>query len=115
MLRQDVIPHGLLGDRSGAGTRRSANWGDIPRRLIASGIRKPEPLFYRLVLAAAEAPPDQVLFVSDNLDYDVAAPIAHGMRAALVRPHGLRPGEELPDGALLIRHVQDLPVLLEAV
>lgn len=78
------------------------------------GIRKPDPLFYRLVLAATEAPPGQVLFVGDNLACDVAAPLAHGMRAALVRPHGLRAGEALPDGALLIRHVRDLPALLEA-
>jgi FMN phosphatase YigB (HAD superfamily) len=76
------------------------------------GTRKPESLFYRLVLAAAEAPAEQVMFVGDNLAYDVAAPITHGMRAALVRPHGLRPGEELPDGALLIRHVSELPGLL---
>jgi FMN phosphatase YigB (HAD superfamily) len=77
------------------------------------GVRKPEPLFYRLVLAAAEAPAEQVMFVGDNLAYDVAAPITHGMRAAMVCPHGLRPGEELPDGALLIRHVSELPGLLE--
>ena len=78
------------------------------------GIRKPDPLFYRLVLAAAEAPPGQVLFVGDNLQCDVAAPLSHGMRAALVRPHGLKPAETLPDGALLIRHVSDLPALLPA-
>lgn len=77
------------------------------------GARKPEPLFYRLVLAAADSPPEQVLFVGDNLTNDVA-PITHGMRAALIRPHGLRPGEVLPDGALLIQHVRDLPALLEA-
>jgi hypothetical protein len=34
------------------------------------------------------------------------------MRAALVRPGGLRPGEALPDGALMISHVADLPALL---
>jgi len=77
------------------------------------GVRKPDPLFYRLVLAAAEAPPGQVLFVGDNLQCDIAAPLAHGMRAALVRPHGLRTGEMLPGGALLIRHVSELPALLE--
>jgi HAD-hyrolase-like len=77
------------------------------------GVRKPDPLFYRLVLAAAESPPGQVLFVGDNLDCDVAAPIAYGMRAALVCLDGLRPGGALPDGALLIRHVRDLPALLE--
>lgn len=79
------------------------------------GIRKPDPLFYRLVLAAAEAPPEQVLFVGDNLDCDVTAPLAHGMGAVLVRPHGLRPGEALPHGALLIEHVRDLPPLLETL
>ena len=76
------------------------------------GVRKPDPLFYRLVLAAAGAPPGQVLFVGDNFACDVAGPVAHGMRAALVRPDGLCPGEELPGEALLIRHVQDLPPLL---
>jgi putative hydrolase of the HAD superfamily len=77
------------------------------------GVRKPDPIFYRLVLAAAEAPPEQVLFVGDNIQCDVIAPLAHGMRAVLVRPNGLRFGEALPDGALLIRHVRELPELLE--
>jgi FMN phosphatase YigB (HAD superfamily) len=79
------------------------------------GVRKPDPLFYRLVLAAAGTPPEQVLFVGDNLRCDVDGPLAHGMRAVLVRPQGLRPGETLPDGALLIGHVRELPVLLEAM
>jgi hypothetical protein len=79
------------------------------------GVRKPETVFFRLVLTAAQAPPDQVLFVGDNLEHDVSAPISHGMRAALVRPRGLRPGEVLPDGTLLIEHVRDLPALLEAM
>jgi HAD superfamily hydrolase (TIGR01509 family) len=76
------------------------------------GVRKPDPLFYRLVLAAAEAPPEQMLFIGDNLQCDVDAPLAHGMRAALVRPRGLRPGEELPGQAMLISHVRELPQLL---
>ena len=77
------------------------------------GVRKPDPVFYRLVLAAAGVPPDQVLFVGDNLACDVTGPLAHGMRAALVRPHGLRPGEMHPEGALLIQHIRELPALLE--
>jgi hypothetical protein len=36
------------------------------------------------------------------------------MRTALVRPRGLRPGEVLPDGALLITHLSDLPPLFQA-
>ena len=77
------------------------------------GVRKPDPLFYDLVLAAAGCPARQVLFVGDNLGCDVTAPVTRGMRAALVRPYGLCPGEVLPAGALLIRHVRDLPELLE--
>jgi FMN phosphatase YigB (HAD superfamily) len=73
---------------------------------------KPAPLFYELVLAAAGAPPEQVLFAGDNFACNVAGPVAHGMRAALVRPDGLRPGEELPEGALLISQVRELPPLL---
>ena len=79
------------------------------------GVPKPDPLFYRLVLAAADVSPAQVLLVGDNLQCDVTAPLAHGMRAALVRPHGPKPGEALPDGAILIRHVRDLPGLLEDI
>jgi FMN phosphatase YigB (HAD superfamily) len=79
------------------------------------GVRKPATLFLRLVVAAAEAPPEQVLFVGDNIETDVAAPMTHGMRAALIRPHGLQPGERLPDGAFLIQHVRDLPAFLEAM
>jgi FMN phosphatase YigB (HAD superfamily) len=77
------------------------------------GVRKPDPVFYRLVLAAAGAPPDQVLFVGDNLACHVAGPVAHGMQAVLVRPNGLRPGEELPDGVPLISHFRELAALLE--
>lgn len=78
------------------------------------GVRKPSPAFYRIVLAAAGCPAGQVLFVGDHLENDAAAPARHEMRVALVRPRGLRPGEVLPDGALLITHVSELPPLLQA-
>ena len=78
------------------------------------GVRKPSPVFYKVVLAAADCPADEVLFVGDHLENDATAPARHRMRTALVRPCGLRPGEVLPDGALLIAHVAELPALLEA-
>jgi FMN phosphatase YigB (HAD superfamily) len=77
------------------------------------GVRKPSPVFYRVVLAAADCPAGQVLFVGDLLENDAAAPARHGMQTAVVRPRGLRPGEVLPDGALLITHVRELPPLLQ--
>ena len=80
----------------------------------ALGVRKPDPLFYKLVIAAAEAPPGEVLFVGDRTDYDVAEPLAHGMQAVLVRPGGiLRPGEAVPAGVRVISHFSELPALLE--
>jgi endonuclease/exonuclease/phosphatase family metal-dependent hydrolase len=68
------------------------------------GTRKPQSLMYQLLLDAARCPADQVLFCGDNLHNDVAAPLAHGMRAALVRPGGLRPG-----GSAAGRRADDLP------
>ncbi|WP_173390605.1 HAD family hydrolase [Actinomadura litoris] len=76
------------------------------------GVGKPDPLFYHLVIAAADCPAQEILFVGDHLVNDVLEPMGHGMRAALVRQDGLRADEELPDGAVLIRHVRELPELL---
>jgi FMN phosphatase YigB (HAD superfamily) len=67
-----------------------------------------------LVITAVQYPASEVLFVGNNIAHDITGPLRAGIRACLVRPHGLQPGEVLPDGALLIRHVRDLPALLEA-
>jgi FMN phosphatase YigB (HAD superfamily) len=67
-----------------------------------------------LVITAARCPPPEILFVGDRIDHDVTGPMRAGMRACLVRQGGLRPGELLPDGALLVQHVRDLPALVEA-
>jgi FMN phosphatase YigB (HAD superfamily) len=75
-------------------------------------VRKDEPLFYDLVVTAAQCPAGEVLFVGDRIDYDVAAPMRAGMQACLVRPGGLRSGEQLPDGALMIGHVHELVALV---
>ena len=76
------------------------------------GVRKDDPLFYDLVITAAQCPAPHVLFVGDSIAHDIRGPMRAGMQACLVRPHGLRPGESLPRGALLISHIRDLPVLL---
>lgn len=56
----------------------------------------------------------QVLFVGNHLENDVGAPARRGMPTALVRPHGLRPDEVLPDGSLLITHLGELPSFFQA-
>lgn len=62
----------------------------------------------------AQCPSAQVLFAGNSIPNDVAGPMRAGMQACLVRPGGLRAGEQLPDGALLIGHVRELPALLAA-
>jgi FMN phosphatase YigB (HAD superfamily) len=76
------------------------------------GVAKPAALFYALALTAAQCAPGEVLWVGNNIASDVVAPMAAGMRAALVRPGGLRAGETVPDGALVIGHVGELPALI---
>lgn len=76
-------------------------------------VRKDDPLFYDLVITAAQCQPPEILFVGDSIVNDVAGPMRAGMRACLVRPHGLRPGELLPADALVISHIRELPALLE--
>jgi FMN phosphatase YigB (HAD superfamily) len=76
-------------------------------------VRKDEALFYELVIAAAQCPASQVLFVGNSITNDVVGPMRAGMQACLVRPDGLRTGEQLPESARLIRHVDELPALVE--
>lgn len=75
-------------------------------------VSKDDPLFYDLVITAAQCPPPEILFAGDSIAHDVAGPMQAGMHACLIRPHGLRPGELLPAEALVISHVRELPTLL---
>lgn len=75
-------------------------------------VRKDDPLFYDLVITAARCASAEILFVGDKIDYDVGAPMRAGMQACLVRPDGMRPGEQLPGGALMVGHVRELPALV---
>lgn len=108
-------------DRGRAPALTRAGVRDLFRNLVQSHelvqslglpIEKPHELFYGMVCHAAASEPPSVLFVGNNITRDVRGPLKYGMKAALVRPDGLQDGEELPVGALLIRHVADLPALL---
>jgi FMN phosphatase YigB (HAD superfamily) len=79
------------------------------------GVAKPEPDFYDAVLRAADCPPEQVLFVGNNISHDVHGPLRHGMRAVHVRPDTSVADDELPAGAYVIGHVSDLPELVVAL
>jgi FMN phosphatase YigB (HAD superfamily) len=77
-------------------------------------VRKDDPLFYDLVITAVRCPARQVPFVGASIAHDVAGPMRARMQACLVRAADVRPGEQVPAGALLIGHVRDLPALVEA-
>jgi ribonucleotide monophosphatase NagD (HAD superfamily) len=76
------------------------------------GVDKPDPGFYSAVLDHGY-PPRDVLWVGPRPEEDVAGPLRIGMRAALVAPGGRLPkGYRLPDKAITVWHVQQLPDLL---
>jgi FMN phosphatase YigB (HAD superfamily) len=77
------------------------------------GVAKPDPAFFAHVLAAANAPPDRVLYVGNNYAKDAIAPVEAGMRAALLRPDGLSATEHLPTGAVAIRTLNEVLGLIE--
>ncbi|WP_218034627.1 HAD family hydrolase [Acrocarpospora corrugata] len=90
---------------------RRAGIEDVFKVVLQSaqlGVAKPAPIFYRMVIAAAGCAPERILFVGDNMAGDVVGPLGQGMSAALVRPDGLGPGEVLPGGAKMIRHVREV-------
>ena len=63
-----------------------ADLKSIERRFVSSetGFRKPSRNFFDAVIARLECPSDQILMVGDDLEHDVNAPIARGMRAVLI-------------------------------
>lgn len=48
------------------------------------GVRKPGPAFFDRVVELAGVPPEQILFVGDDVDNDYRGALAAGMRAVLV-------------------------------
>ena len=77
------------------------------------GRRKPQPEFFRGLIAACGAGPGAMLMVGDRTDTDLAPALSSGMRAALVRrfPRPL-PGYEDIRGRLFVE-VADLGELAE--
>jgi putative hydrolase of the HAD superfamily len=61
------------------------------------GAEKPHPATYAAAIEAAGAAPDEILFVGDSYDCDVAGPSAAGMRTLLVRGSDDRAPDAAPD------------------
>jgi hypothetical protein len=83
---------------------RCSRWGLVSYSL---NVRKDEPLFYDLVITAAQCLPRKALFVVDRIDCDVAAGMRTKMSTHVTRDQGLpaaisrssahhEPGRSLP-------------------
>jgi HAD superfamily hydrolase (TIGR01458 family) len=60
----------------------------------AETVGKPSPLLYDAIAAEAGVRRDAVVMVGDDVEFDVSASIALGMRGVLVRTGKYRPGDE---------------------
>jgi len=72
--------------------------GSVSARL--HGVAKPDPSIFLAACAAAQAPPDRVLHLGDDLDTDVDGALAAGLRAGWIcRPDGAHASAEPRPGA----------------
>ncbi|MFD2369154.1 HAD family hydrolase [Brevibacillus sp. GCM10020057] len=55
------------------------------------GYHKPDPRIYAAVLETLQVTPEQVLFVGDSWEADVAGPIDAGLSAVWINPQGKQP------------------------
>jgi FMN phosphatase YigB (HAD superfamily) len=104
-------------DQPRADALRAGGVLDLFTALITSAdeeVAKPDPEFYRRVVAKAGCPVGRLLSVGNNLHNDVVGPLRHGFGGAVaVRRDGvLRAGEVLPPGAAVIGHIDELANLL---
>ncbi|SCL40175.1 putative hydrolase of the HAD superfamily [Micromonospora pallida] len=89
----DLRRHFVLGYATNGNSRteRCGLAGEFTFELYAheNGLpKKPAPEFYAVVVAAAGVPASEVLYVGDNLDHDVVAAQAAGLRTVWVNRTG---------------------------
>jgi FMN phosphatase YigB (HAD superfamily) len=75
------------------------------------GVEKPDAGFFEHVVAAAEAPAGEILYVGDRVDNDVVPAVAAGLRAIRIR-RGRHAEVESPAGTVTIESLAELPVVL---
>jgi HAD superfamily hydrolase (TIGR01549 family) len=87
-LRADGLWVGIAGNQT-ARAGHILRALDLPADLIATSddwnAAKPDPLFFQRLLAVAQRPADQVLYVGDRLDNDIHPAARLGLRTALIR------------------------------
>lgn len=80
------------------------------------GVRKPDPSFFRAILAAEGCPPRAAVMVGDDYWADVVGSARVGMWAIWYNPMGTSaPRQESPPPHLAIAHLSALPPALERI
>ena len=85
---------------------------------VDAGTRKPAPEFFQYALARCGFTKDDVLFVGDQLNTDIAGAEAFGIRTVWLSGPAYRSDDEVPCDAsptYAIHTLHDLPALLQRV
>ncbi len=97
-LKSAGIRLGLLSD---VDAHECTGWADSPLREIMdaarfschSGVQKPDPAFYRMILEDLKAAPEETLFVGDGGSNELVGAKEAGLTPVLMMRHLLRSGE----------------------
>ena len=76
--------------------------------------RKPDPRIFKIAARAIGQAPENILFVGDRIDKDIAPALKNGMHAALKEAY-TSDGKKTPDAAVKIKHIQELPNLIQKI
>ena len=76
--------------------------------------RKPDARIFRIAAERIGEAPENILFVGDRINMDIAPALRNGMRAALKTAH-TNAGKKIPDSAWKINHISELPALIEKI
>jgi HAD superfamily hydrolase (TIGR01662 family) len=118
-LRADGYRVGVVGNHTEA-IERWLRGEDLPVDVVGSsaswGVRKPDPGFFARIVDTAGLEPDEIAYVGDRVDNDVAPALAAGLVAVHVRrgPWGwLQPGRE--QATLCVDSLAELPEALRGL
>jgi len=76
--------------------------------------RKPDQRIFKIAAERIGQPPENILFVGDRIDKDIAPALKNGMHAALKQAY-TSDGKKLPRHAVKIKQIAELPDLIKKI
>jgi putative hydrolase of the HAD superfamily len=76
--------------------------------------RKPDPRIFKIAAERIGEIPDNILFVGDRINTDIKPALKVGMQAVMKTAY-TNTGKKIPNGALKIDHISELPALIEKI